>query len=95
MGFKPALRRRAALVILLMSAVVCAQAISLAFEHSHQHGSQHCCTLCHSGPLPMVQPAGAATVAPTVALAWVETTSGCNLPHDVPLVSGACRAPPA
>jgi hypothetical protein len=87
--------RRLIYLLLLLSALVFAQTTSLASEHLHQHSSQHCCGLCHSGPLPFVQPAIAANVAPMLSVAWLENSSGLDTPHEVILTAGSSRAPPA
>jgi hypothetical protein len=86
--------RRLFLVLLLIGALLCAQAASLASEHSHAHSTQHCCTLCHSGPLPFIQPAMAAGLTPGTSIAWLEWSSGLDAPHDTLLSSGSSRAPP-
>ena len=83
------------LVLLLLSAVICAQATSLLSEQLHQHSSQHCCGLCHIGPLPFLQPAVAAYIAPVLAAARFEWSHKLDAPHDVMLTAGYTRAPPA
>jgi hypothetical protein len=85
---------RCSLVLLLLSAVVCAQTASLSAEHSH-NSSQHCCGLCHVGPIPFLQPVVAAALAPIVALAWLASASDLDSPHEVLLTAGSSRAPPA
>jgi uncharacterized membrane protein len=86
---------RALLVLLFLCAVVSAQTVSIETEHSHQHSSQHCCGLCHIGPLPLLQPVASAEVAPTVAVAWLSSFSDCDFPHEVLLAAGSSRAPPS
>jgi hypothetical protein len=83
------------LVLLLLSALICAQATSLLSEQLHQHSSQHCCALCHIGPLPFLQPAVAAYIAPVLAAAWFERSHQLDTPHDIMLTAGYSRAPPA
>jgi hypothetical protein len=86
---------RVLLVLLLLCAVICAQAVSLASEHFHQHSSQHCCGRCHAGPLPLIQPTVEAAFAPTLSMAWMEWSAGLDAPHQVLLAAGGSRAPPA
>ena len=86
--------RRIIPLLLLLSILVFAQSASLASEHLHQHSSQHCCGLCHSGPLPFVQPAIASSLAPSLAVAWLEGFFGSDAPHEVILTAGSSRAPP-
>ena len=86
---------RLSLVVLLMCAVICAQAAALDSGHSHQRVSQHCCGLCHVGPLPFLQPVNWAAVAPSVAVAWLCRSVESDTPHEVRLAAGSSRAPPA
>jgi hypothetical protein len=86
---------RVLLVVALLCAVVCAQAASLISEQLHQHSSQHCCALCHIGPLPFLQPAIAAYSAPVLATEWFEWSVELDTPHEVLLAAGYSRAPPA
>lgn len=92
---KAAAAGRVLLVLLLLCAVVCAQSVSLASEHFHQHSSQHCCGLCHAGPLPLIQPSVAAAFAPVLSVAWMEWSADLDTPHQVLLAAGYSRAPPA
>jgi uncharacterized membrane protein len=85
---------RSLLVLVLLYAMVCAQTALLSSEHSH-NSSQHCCGLCHVGPIPFLQPVVAAVLAPIVALAWLASASDRDSPHEVLLTAGSSRAPPA
>lgn len=91
---KPA-ARRLLFLLLLLCALVCAQTFSIASEHLHQHSSQHCCGLCHTGPLPFVQPAIVVSLAPVLPVAWLENSSRFDIPHEAILTAGSSRAPPA
>jgi hypothetical protein len=86
---------RTFLVLLFLCAMVGAQSASFASEHSHQHSSQHCCGLCHVGPLPLLQPASAAAFAPAVTVALLAAPLDCDLRYDVLLTAGSSRAPPS
>ncbi len=92
---KWAIAGRALFVLLLLCSVLCAQSASFASEHSHPHSSQHCCSLCHAGPLPLIQAATASAFAPALSMAWLEWSSGLDAPHQVLLAAGYSRAPPA
>jgi hypothetical protein len=92
---KGQITKRVLLVVALLCAVVCAQAASLASEQFHQHSSQHCCALCHIGPLPFLQPASATYLAPVLATEWFEWSVELDTTHEVLLASGYSRAPPA
>jgi hypothetical protein len=85
---------RTLLVLLFLCAVVSAQSASFASEHLHQHSSQHCCRLCHAGPLPLLQPATSASLAPILALAWLSSSFDLLTPHEVLLAASSSRAPP-
>ncbi|MGA2329500.1 MAG: hypothetical protein ABSH05_24850 [Bryobacteraceae bacterium] len=87
--------RRGLFVCLLLCAVMCAQAASLASEHAHGSFSQHCCPLCHVGPLPFVQPVIAAALLPVLRVAWLECSFEPGSAHEVLLAAGSSRAPPA
>jgi len=87
--------RRVVLVVVLMCAIVSAQAVSLVTEQFHEHSSQHCCALCHAGPLPFVQPSLSAVLRPVLSVAWLEPSSDLDATHEVLLASGSSRAPPA
>ena len=92
---RPAARRFVTL-LLLLCALVFAQTTSLASEHLHQHSSQqHCCGLCHIGPLPFLQPAISASVSPQLTVLWIAGFLESASPHEVLLSDGSSRAPPA
>ena len=86
---------RVSLVLVFLCAVVWAQAASLASEYQHHHSSQHCCALCHVGPLPLLQPAVAAAMAPVVSTVWLAWSASAGTPREVLLSAGSSRAPPA
>src|ERR1019366_3649902 len=87
-------RTRGLLVWLFLCALICAQSASFASEHSHRHASQHCCRLCHVGPLPLLQPVTSAGLAPVVAVAWLSLSCDFDTPHEALLTAGSSRAPP-
>ena len=86
---------RTLLVLVFLCAMVSAQSASFTSEHSHQHSSQHCCGLCHVGPLPLLQPVTSTALAPMVALALLSSSADCDSPHDVLLAAASSRAPPS
>ena len=81
------------LVLLFLCALVGAQAASLAGVHSHEHSPQHCCALCHAGPLPFLEPGIVAAISPHVAVIWISGPAEFAIPHDVLLDGGSSRAP--
>jgi hypothetical protein len=92
---KQAVDRRTVLILLLMCAVIFAQAASLASEQFHQHSSQHCCGLCHVGPMPFLKTVANLAFAPMVTVAWVSGCYDSGITHEVLLTAGDSRAPPA
>jgi len=86
---------RISLMLLLMCAMVGAQTASIASEHFHQHSSQHCCGLCHVGPLPFLQSTTAAAFAPVFVPGWLVPQDCSGAPREALLPSGCSRAPPA
>src|ERR1051325_10002705 len=91
---QPAVTRRTLAVLVLLCAVVCAQAASLASEELHHHSSQHCCGLCHTGPMPFVQSSATGVMNPASSMAWLESAPSLDTPHETPVTTGASRAPP-
>jgi len=47
--------RRLVVVLLLLCATVLAQSSALAAQSESHHSPDHCCLLCHTGPLPFLQ----------------------------------------
>jgi hypothetical protein len=92
------MRSRAAaripLLLLLLGAILCAQTASVVSGHFHQHSSQHCCGLCHAGPLPFLQPSASAALAPLFAPTWLEVPDLPGAPREALLTAGSSRAPP-
>jgi len=86
-------RARAIVVVLFLCAVICAQTASLAFEH-REHSSEHCCRLCHLGPLPWVQTGPVAHIVPVFALAWFAPMPNDVTAHEPLLSAASSRAPP-
>jgi len=87
---------RGLLLLLFLCAVVTAQTESLAHEHPHQHsGTQHCCGLCHSGPLPFLQSTPSAFVSPHLTVVWIAGFFESKVPHQILLSDGSSRAPPS
>src|SRR3954468_4792272 len=90
---RKAIAAKGAVFLLLLCAVVWAQVISFASEHSHQHSTQHCCGLCHTGPLPWIQ-TDLTAVEPEQPTVWLEPANAGDRPRDVAPVAQQSRAPP-
>ena len=82
-------------VIVLLCAVASAQAVSLAQIHPHQHSSQHCCGLCHAGPLAFVPISMDAAALPALALIGLASAEDGAGARDPLAAAASSRAPPA
>ena len=87
---------RTLLVVLLLLCVMAPTQFSALSAQIESHTSgDHCCLLCHVGPLPFLQTSVSAAWAPVFQVvclappAYFETTS------DVRLLPSSSRAPPA
>ncbi|HEY2019034.1 MAG TPA: hypothetical protein VGH38_36260 [Bryobacteraceae bacterium] len=79
------------LLLLLLSVIVVAQTSSLEPHHS----PDHCCLLCHVGPMPLVKGATTATAAPILSVVWLAAHPNFQPTHEVLLSASSSRAPPA
>jgi len=96
MLFEGRFRGKLLLIVLLLCAILGAQASSLVSEQEHHHGAQHCCRLCHIGPVPILPSAVApVVVAPFFAAVWVVPSGAPGAPREVLLAAAPSRAPPA
>lgn len=87
--------RRALFILAILCLMVWAQSAALILEHSEHHSSEHCCLLCHAGPLPFLQTTLSVAVAPVVPLAWFAPPAEIQDTHDVLIATSSSRAPPA
>ena len=72
-----------------------AQSSALALEHQAHHACDHCCLLCHSGPLPFLEINVPAAGVPVVPVAWVASAAEFQGAHDILIPTSSSRAPPA
>src|SRR6516225_5052831 len=79
--------------VLLLCAVF-AQSAALELGYERHSSSQHCCLLCHLGPLPFLQETIASAAEPLVAIAWLPDTTQREGKHEVLLSADSSRAPP-
>jgi hypothetical protein len=85
---------RVLFIVLFVCAMVGAQAFTLAWDHPHQ-SSEHCCGLCHAGPLPFVQPSISTNSTPTLETAWLVWAPELQHQRETLPGAGSSRAPPA
>ena len=88
-------RGKLLLIVLMLCAILGAQGNALGSEQETHHGSDHCCRLCHIGPIPILPSAAVAIVAPAFSAVWVPPSVGPGEPREVLLAGAPSRAPPA
>ena len=86
--------RKALFIVLLLCVTGLAQYAALVSEPESHHASDHCCRLCHAGPLQFLQSAAAAAVAPVFEVVWLTPAVEVADVHDVQLPASPARAPP-
>jgi len=86
---------RTLLVLALVCLTLCGQSLALASQEESHHASDHCCLLCHVGPLPFLQTTVATTVTPIFQVAWLAPAPDCEPNHQAPLFASSSRGPPA
>ncbi len=88
------MRRSVCFALLLMLAVICAQTAWLA-DSGREHSSQHCCGLCHAGPMTFVAQAIVSSIAPVSPVEWIAVDPGSAITLQALGGAGSSRAPPA
>lgn len=83
-----------AVVVFLLCLTVWSQAAALAAEGEQHHPSDHCCLLCHVGPLAILQTPAAAVPAPLFAVVWLVPLSHFVGNYSAPVAHRSSRAPP-
>jgi hypothetical protein len=86
--------RKALFIVLLLCVTGAAQFAALVGEPEPHHSSEHCCLLCHMGPLQFLQAAPAAGPVPVFAVVWLTPAESVATAHDVQLSTSPARAPP-
>jgi hypothetical protein len=87
--------RKALFIVLLLCVTGAAQFAALVGEPESHHASDHCCLLCHMGPLQFVETSVAVGLAPVFAVVWLTPATEVAMVHDVQLPFSPARAPPA
>jgi hypothetical protein len=59
------------------------------------HATEHCCVLCHVGPLPFLRATTTAAIAPVFHLVWLESNPHGESDREVLAAASSSRAPPA
>jgi hypothetical protein len=87
--------RRLLVVLLLLCVMVLAQSSAVSAERESHHSPDHCCLLCHVGPMPFLQTSVPVTIAPAVHVEWLAPNPEFESVHDVLLATSYSRGPPA
>ena len=82
-------------VLLLACLMLMGQSLALASQEESHHAADHCCLLCHAGPLPILQTTATATVTPVFLVAWLAPVPNFEPAHQVLLSASSSRGPPA
>ena len=86
---------RLPIVLLLLCVMVLAQSSALTAQSQSHCAHQHCCLLCHAGPLPFLQTSVAAAPVPVFRVVWLAKLGYFEPASDVLLYTSPSRAPPA
>jgi hypothetical protein len=82
-------------VWLLLCLVLVAQSAGFASANQQHHSEDHCCLLCHVGPLPFLNTSVSALAVPVFCMVWMEATPDFIPTHEVLLATSSSRGPPA
>ena len=95
MGRNRWLTGRTLLVLLLVCLTLLGQSLALASQEESHHAPDHCCLLCHVGPLPFLQTTVTATVTPVFLVVWLAPAPDFETAHQVLLSASSSRGPPS
>ena len=87
--------RKALFIVLLLCVTGIAQMAALVGEPESHHSADHCCLLCHMGPLHFLQASTSTGLAPVFAVVWLTPAAEEATAHDVQLPFSPARAPPS
>jgi hypothetical protein len=87
--------RRLLIVLLLLCVTVLAQSSALSGQTESHHSPDHCCLLCHVGPLPFLQTSVSAVLAPALQIVWMAPPARLETVSDVLVIPAPSRAPPS
>ena len=87
--------RKALLIVLLLCVTGVAQFAALVGEPETHHATDHCCRLCHAGPLQFLEAAASVGQAPVFEVVWLAPAAEVAAAHDIQFAASPARAPPA
>jgi hypothetical protein len=82
-------------VWLLVCLFLVTQFAAIASANQTHHSEDHCCLLCHVGPLPFLNTNVSAVAAPVFSMVWMESAPDFVPVDEVLLSTSSSRAPPA
>jgi hypothetical protein len=82
-------------VLFLLCVTALAQVSALSTQNQSHVSGDHCCLLCHVGPLPFVQTSVLVALAPVFHVVWMAPAAHPETTSDVRVVPSPSRAPPA
>ncbi len=80
---------------LLLCLFLIAQSSAFTALNQEHHSQDHCCLLCHVGPLPFLNTNVTAVAVPVFSMVWMESIPDFIPRHEVLLSTSSSRAPPA
>lgn len=87
--------RRLVTALLVICLAVFAQSVALSGQRGPHHSPDHCCLLCHVGPLPFLQAGDSAVLPSALKVVWLALTPPFETSSDVRRIPRPSRAPPA
>jgi len=81
-------------ILVLVCLTLLGQNLAIAGQQESHHGSDHCCLLCHAGPLPFLQTVIAGRQAPVFAVAWLAPLPDFSPAVQPLLLTISSRGPP-
>ena len=85
---------RLLVILLLLCVTVRAQSSALSAPGESHRSPDHCCLLCHLGPLPFLQTSVSAAWAPVFQVVWLAAPATFETICDFRVVPYPSRAPP-
>ena len=88
-------RLSAILVVLLLVGTVAAQTRAIVIAGAEHRGAQHCCMLCHAGPMALLPSAPPPSAVPAFRAARLDAAPMYAALYEAEPAAPSTRAPPA
>ncbi len=82
------------MVLFVLCLTALGQCCAIAAEHEQHGPNEHCCLLCHIGPLASLDAAVPTCTAPVDSVTWIPAPAESASPHEAPVSRSSSRAPP-